>query len=123
MKIRFPVFSAMAVLFLLACSEDSNPANPDSGRIEPGLVGTWVENPSRFSEPETLLFTDAKIRTPFFSGVGTYFSAKDGLVKGGPDWNVYGEYLRFGDTLYFDALLGETPDGVDKTKAARYLKN
>ncbi len=106
------------------CSNDSNPTNPQtaSGRIEAGLVGTWVENPAAHAKPDTLIFADNKIRTPFFSAVGTQFTAKDGVVKGGPSMTAWGEYLRFGDTLYFDALLGQAPDGVDKSKADRYLK-
>jgi hypothetical protein len=122
-EIRFHTVLAVAAFGICACSENSNPSNSGpSGRIEAGLAGTWVENPPRFSRPDTLVFSESKIRTPFFSGTGTLFSAKDGLVKGGPDGVAYGEYLRFGDTLYFDALLGDAPNGVDTAAAGRYLR-
>lgn len=116
--------AALGIGALGACSNDSNPSNPPSGsgRIEAGLIGTWVEDPPSASRPDTLIFAENKIRTPFLSAVGTGFTAKDGLVKGGLPLKAYGEYLRFGDTLYFDALLGDAPDGVDKQTADRYLK-
>jgi hypothetical protein len=126
MKIHLLSAFAIILLGLCACSDDATGSDSNnqsgSGRIEAGMVGTWVENPSRFSTPDTMVFSESKIRTRFFSAVGTQFSAKDGLVKGGPSMVTYGEYVRVGDTLYFDALLGEAPDGVDTTTAARYLK-
>jgi hypothetical protein len=123
MKTWFCAALFLVLFGLSACSNDSNPSVSDSsGRIDPGLLGTWVENPSAFSRPDTLIFAENKIRTPFFSAVGTQFTAKDGVVKGGPSMTAYGEYARFGDTLYFDALLGQAPDGVDKNTAERFLK-
>jgi hypothetical protein len=84
-------------------------------------LGTWIDSSSVF--PDTILFSENEIQVPFFNGVGTQFSAKNGVVKGGPDDRVFGEYLLSGDTLYYDALLLATPNGVDKATAAIYLRN
>jgi hypothetical protein len=122
MKIH--VFAAISVslIALCACSDSSSPTGSQSasGRIEAGLMGTWIDNTSFF--PDTIIFAENKIQVPFYSGLGTQFSAKNGLVKGGPDNEVFGEYLLSGDTLYYDALLLEEPDGVDKATASKYLK-
>ena len=88
-----------------------------SGRIEAGLVGTWIDNSAVF--PDTIIFAESKIQVPFFPAVGTQFSAKNGLVKGGPDNEVFGEYLLSGDTLYYDELLAEAPNGVNKAAASK----
>jgi len=129
--------SLLCGAFLIGCSDDSNPsggnASPDpistgsqglsaSGRIEAALVGTWLENPKKFFNPETLIFSDARFKTPYLSGTGSLFTAKSGIVSGGPDSKIVGEYLRSDDTLWFDGLLGSSPDGVSKTTSRRYVK-
>jgi hypothetical protein len=125
MKTALALVSFTVAIFL-GCDEGDGAStgpstNSGSGRIEAGLLGTWVRNPAP-SMPDTLIFSETLYRTPYLSGVGTQFSAKDGLVKGGPDNRTVGEYIRVGDTLYFDGLLGAEPDGVDTSTARRYLK-
>lgn len=138
MKSATLLAAVLATVSLVGCSDESNPSGSSaatgdptatgssalspSGRIEAGLIGTWVENPAKYSTADTLIFSDTKYRTPYLSGVGTMFTAKSGIVSGGPSNTVYGEYLRSDDTLWFDGLLGESANGVDKTKARRYLK-
>jgi len=129
--------SVLCGAFLIGCSDDSNPsggnasADPTSsgsqalsasGRIEAALVGTWVENPVKFFTADTLIFSDTRYRTPYLSGTGSLFTAKSGIVSGGPDNKTVGEYLRSDDTLWFDGLLGASPDGVSKTTSRRYVK-
>lgn len=121
MKLRILAAITFSMLGLSACSDDSATGSPSaSGRIEAGLAGTWIDNSPFF--PDTMSFAEDKIRVPFFSAVGTGFSARNGVVKGGPDDEVFGEYLLSGDTLYYDALLFEAPDGVDKATASKYLR-
>src|SRR4051794_4077877 len=95
MKIQLCTVMSIAIFGMCACSDDSNPtaSGSASGRIDAALVGTWVENPAAFAGPDTLIFAENKIQVPFFSAVGTQFSAKDGLVKGGPSMSTYGEYI------------------------------
>ncbi len=122
MKIQFFAAISVSLIALCACSDSSSPTGSQStsGRIEAGLVGTWIDNAPFI--PDTIIFAENKIKVPFFFGVGTEFSAKDGLVKGGPSSEIFGEYLLSGDTLYYDALLAEAPNGVNKATAAKYLK-
>ena len=122
MKIRILTGISASLIALCACSDGSGPTDPPSasGRIEAGLTGTWIDD-SPF-KPDTLIFAENKIRVPFFSGVGTGFSAKNGIVKGGPDDEVFGEYILSGDTLFYEALLLELPNGVNKTTASKYHK-
>lgn len=128
MKLSILAFAALPFAILSGCDDGSSsttsgPTNSGNGRIEAALVGTWVENPWRYSTPDTLIFTATRYRTQYLSGVGTQFTAKDGLVKGGPDNTTVGEYLRVDDTLYFDGLLGQAPNGVDPSTARRYEKS
>lgn len=113
---------SFALIALCACSDSSGGTAPQStsARIDAGLVGTWIDNSSTF--PDTIIFAENKIKVPFFSAVGTQFSAKNGLVHGGPDNRLFGEYLLSGDTLYYDDLLLEAADGVNKSTASIYLK-
>jgi hypothetical protein len=111
-----------SLIALCACSGGSGPTGSPSasGRIEAGLAGTWIDNSPFF--PDTMIFAENKIRVPFFSAVGTRFSARNGVVKGGPDDEVFGEYVLSGDTLYYDALLLEPPNGVNKATASKYFR-
>jgi hypothetical protein len=122
MKIQIFAAISVSLIALCACSDDSSPTGSQSasGRIQAGLVGTWIDNSSL--SPDTIIFAENKIQVPYFSAVGTQFSAKNGQVKGGPDNNIFGEFLLSGDTLYYDALLGGAPDGVNKATADIYLK-
>lgn len=125
MKMRsFAGFSVslISLIALSACSGGSDPTGPQSGsgRIEAGLVGTWIDTSAVF--PDTIIIAEDGIRVPFFSAVGTSFSAKDGLVKGGPDNDIFGEYLLSVDTLYYDEIFLETPNGVDKATASKYFR-
>lgn len=118
--------SVLLGLSLAACDSESmevtpNCCNDASSRIETGLVGNWAKTAARFST-DTLIFTEAKFRTPFLSGTGSLFSAKDGLVKGGPDMATVGEYQRSGDSLWFDGLLGSAPDGIVRGETNLYLR-
>jgi hypothetical protein len=119
---KFHVFAAISasLIAICACSDDSSPTGSPSasGRIEAGLVGTWIDSSSVF--PDTIIFSENKIQVPFFSGLGTQFSAQNGVVKGGPDNEIFGEYLLSGDTLYYDELLNEAPNGVNKATASKY---
>jgi hypothetical protein len=123
MKIRLAAAFFAMTITLVACSDSSSPTSTESnsGRMEVGLLGTWIKDPPSVL-PDSLYFAENKIEVPFFSGIGSAFTAKDGLVKCGPSLEIYGEYLRFGDTLYYDVLFGSAPNGVDKAKAKRYLK-
>ena len=122
MKIGISAAFSASFIALCACSKDPNPTGSQSasGRIEAGLIGTWVDNTPFI--PDTLIFAEDKIEVPFFSAVGSSFSAKNGLVKGEPDDKVYGEYLLSGDTLYYDVLFPDAPNGVDKATAAKYRR-
>ncbi len=91
------------------------------GRIETGLVGNWAKPSARFLS-DTLIFTETKFRTPFLSGTGSLFSAKAGLVKGGPDMKTVGEYQLSGDSLWFDGLLGSEPNGIVRGESNLYLR-
>lgn len=122
MKMQIFAVISVSLIALCACSDGSGPTGSQStsGRVEAGLMGTWIDDTSFF--PDTIIFAENKIQVPFYSGLGSQFSAKNGLVKGGPDDEVFGEYLLSGDTLYYDALLLEAPDGVNKATASKYLK-
>lgn len=111
---------ALSFLAFAACDDDSSTA-PEGSRIDPALVGSWAKpNASMFRD--TLVFTEAKYQTPYCSGVGQSFWAQGGIVRHSPNKDVCGEYLIAKDTLYYEALLGEAPNGVDKAKAGVYFR-
>lgn len=111
---------AAASAALVACDDDSSTSS-DGGRIDPALIGSWAkQGASMFSD--TLVFTEAKYQVPYCSGVGQSFWAQDGIVSHSSNKDVCGEYLIAKDTLYYESLLGETPDGVDKSTAGVYFR-
>lgn len=95
---------------------DSSTGSSDSGRIDPAIAGTWARANAK-SVFDTLILTDAKYQTPNCSGVGSKFTAKNGVVNHGPNMSLCGEYqLVIGgpvDTLYFNGLFSlATPDAT-----------
>jgi hypothetical protein len=126
MKMRVLLLPLCAML--LASCNDSSSSSPTaagstSTRIEAGLVGSWAKPNATFAT-DTLIFTDAKFRTPYLSGNGSLFSATGGVAKGGPGMAIVGKYLLDKDTLYFDGILGSAPSNMAVTKSStnRYLR-
>lgn len=118
MKLSSVLCASCAALLLQAC--DDSTGSSSSSRIDPAIAGTWARiGGTRFSD--TLIFLDARYQTPYGSGTGTHFSASGGVAKCGYPLEVCGEYKRSNDTLYFEALLGQAPDGVVPSITNAYL--
>ncbi len=101
-------------LSLAACDSGSSTGSNGSGRIDPAIAGTWARAQAK-SVFDTLILTDAKYQTPYGSGNGSAFDAKNGVAHCGPGLGLCGEYQLVAggpvDTLYFQGLLGQTaPD-------------
>jgi len=113
--------SLATALLLAACGGDST--GPSSARIDPAIAGTWAKANATFAT-DTLIFTDAKYRTPYGSGNGSAFDAASGVAHCGPALELCGEYqLVTGgpkDTLYFKGLLGVTVPDASVPRLSSY---
>ena len=121
MKISTALGLTTTLALLAACG--GTDGGSGSARIDPTVAGTWVKIKKSGSLSDTLIMTDSKYQTPYASGAGAKFWAADGVAEHGPDRIPCGEYVLSGDTLYFEGLLGDDPDGVvNKATVPAYLR-
>jgi len=123
------ILSSLAIISfsLLACGGGSSTGSNGSDRIDPAIAGIWARANAK-SVFDTLILTDAKYQTPYGSGNGSAFDAKNRVAHCGPSLELCGEYLLVAggpvDTLYFNGLLGQAaPDSaVPRNLKTTYLR-
>ncbi|HQF56689.1 MAG TPA: hypothetical protein PK208_16335 [Fibrobacteria bacterium] len=85
--------------------------------LDSDLAGVWVK-PTASSTSDTLIFDNAKFRTPYTSGIPPLLDASNGKIHCGSDMELCGEYRivksSMQDTLFFKGVRAIDSDSLVK---------
>jgi len=122
---RIPVLLGLfsSLVLLQACDDSGTAATAASSNVDAALIGRWISaTPSTpLTSRDTAYIATDRIQTPYFSAVGSTFTARDGHI--GYKGTYSEDYEVSGDTLWLEFVLSSESDAkVTRSSAMKYLR-
>jgi len=122
---RIPAFLCLfsSLVLLQACDDSGTGATAASSNVDAALIGRWISvSPSDpLTMRDTANIATDRIQTPYFSAVGSSFTARDGHI--GYKGTYTEDYEVSGDTLWLEGVLSTESDAkVTRAFAMKFLR-